>query len=212
MTAGTLFAFWAVSMLFVITPGADWAYAISGGLRGAVAPAVSGLLLGHLVATLVVAAGVGAVLAAMPMAMAVLTLLGAGYLLVQGIGMVRTREVSVAHGSPRKGTPWNWLSGGVCVSGLNPKVFLLFLSLLPQFTVPSASMPVAAQIVSLGLVHVLSCGVVYVAVGLGARATLVSRPRDKRGTRLSGLAMIAIAFLLLGGQFSSASLHRSPFA
>ncbi|WP_394525483.1 hypothetical protein [Paenarthrobacter nicotinovorans] len=33
MPFGTLAAFWAVSFLFVITPGADWAYAISAGLR-----------------------------------------------------------------------------------------------------------------------------------------------------------------------------------
>ena len=60
MTIGVIAAFWAVSLLFVITPGADWAYAISTGVRDRAAPAVSGLLLGHLVATLVVAAGVAA--------------------------------------------------------------------------------------------------------------------------------------------------------
>ncbi len=41
-----MMAFWAVSFLFVITPGADWAYAISAGLRGhTVVPAVSAVRL-----------------------------------------------------------------------------------------------------------------------------------------------------------------------
>lgn len=48
-------AFWALSMMFVITPGADWAYAIS-----------AGLLLGHLMATLIVAAGIGALVTSVP--------------------------------------------------------------------------------------------------------------------------------------------------
>ena len=61
MTLHIVAAFWAVSFLFIITPGADWAYAISAGMRERrVAPAVAGLLSGHVLATLIVAAGVGA--------------------------------------------------------------------------------------------------------------------------------------------------------
>jgi threonine/homoserine/homoserine lactone efflux protein len=53
-----LAAFWAVSFLFVITPGMDWAYMISAGIRGRVVGAAAlGLLTGHLAATLVVAQG-----------------------------------------------------------------------------------------------------------------------------------------------------------
>ena len=33
MAIGTLAAFWAVSFLLVLVPGADWAYAIAAGLR-----------------------------------------------------------------------------------------------------------------------------------------------------------------------------------
>src|SRR5215207_7749902 len=64
MPVAVIAAFWAVSFLFVITPGADWAYAIAAGLRHrTVLPAVGGLLAGHLAATAVVAAGVGALVA-----------------------------------------------------------------------------------------------------------------------------------------------------
>ena len=82
MALSVLTAFWAVSMLFVITPGADWAYAISAGMRGRwVMPAVAGMLSGHFLATLVVAAGVGSLLAGHPLALTLLTLAGCSYLL-----------------------------------------------------------------------------------------------------------------------------------
>lgn len=51
-------AFWLVSMLFILTPGADWAYAIAAGIREhRVAPAVNGMLIGHTLAIIIVAAG-----------------------------------------------------------------------------------------------------------------------------------------------------------
>ncbi len=49
--------FWVVSFLLIMTPGADWAYAISAGINGRrVVPAVMGLMSGHLLATLGVSA------------------------------------------------------------------------------------------------------------------------------------------------------------
>lgn len=66
-------------------PGADWAYAISAGMRGRwVMPAVAGMLSGHFLATLVVAAGVGSLLAGHPLALTLLTLAGCTYLLWLG--------------------------------------------------------------------------------------------------------------------------------
>ena len=50
MSYAALTAFWAVSFLLVLTPGADWAYVISAGLRGRrlVLPATLGLACGAL--------------------------------------------------------------------------------------------------------------------------------------------------------------------
>ncbi len=89
MAGGTVAAFWAVSFLFVVTPGADWAYAIAAGLRHrTVLPAVGGLLAGHLAATAVVAAGVAALVARSPLVLTALTVAGAAYLVWLGIGML----------------------------------------------------------------------------------------------------------------------------
>jgi threonine/homoserine/homoserine lactone efflux protein len=201
MDLGATAAFWGVSFLFVITPGADWAYAINAGLRNRVAAAVTGLLLGHVVATSVVAAGVGTLIASLPAVLTTLTMAGALYLLWLGVmtfaqpsvprvGSEQTQADS-AHGK--------WVLKGIGVSGLNPKVFLLFLALLPQFTDPRADWPLAAQIVALGMVHVASCALIYSLVGFGARAVLGTRPAAARiVSRVAGAAMIAIgAFLIV---------------
>ncbi|MGY4816789.1 LysE family translocator [Pseudomonas chlororaphis subsp. piscium] len=199
MSPSIFAAFWAVSLLFVITPGADWAYAISAGLFGRVViPAVAGLLIGHLLATVIVAAGVGGLIASNPLALSLLTLGGAGYLLWLGINMLRHPSVPRA-GDTQASTSWaRWTLKGACVSGLNPKVFLLFLALLPQFTDPLAAWPVPLQILALGLLHAFSCGVIYLLVGFGSRAVLRTRPVAAQAvSRLSGALMIVIAVLLL---------------
>lgn len=198
MTVSVLAAFWAVSFLFVITPGVDWAYVISAGIRGRwVVPAVAGLLSGHLLATLIVAAGAGALLANNPAAMAVMTVIGALYLLWMGVNMLWKPAAPAA--SEQKSDSWaSWAIRGFCVSGLNPKVFLLFLALLPQFTDPLSTWPVATQIIALGLLHAVSCATIYLLVGYSARSVLQTRPAAaKNVSRLSGLAMIAIAVVLL---------------
>lgn len=199
MSPATLAAFWGVSILFVITPGADWAYAISAGLnKRATVPAVAGMLAGHLIATMVVAAGVGALVAGTPFALSALTVAGSAYLLWLGLGMIARPPAPSAASADQSTSRAGWAARGVGVSGLNPKVFLLFLALLPQFTDPGGGWPVPAQIIALGSVHVLSCAVVYLIVAAAARAVLTTRPQAARVVgRVSGTAMVAIAVLLI---------------
>ncbi|AGZ35006.1 LysE family translocator [Pseudomonas sp. SWI6] len=205
MAMSVLMAFWAVSLLFVITPGADWAYAISAGMRGRwVMPAVAGMLSGHFMATLVVAAGVGTVLAGHPVALMLLTLAGCIYLLWLGGNLLLSPPVPQSGQSSIADSGKRWALKGFCVSGLNPKVFLLFLALLPQFTDPQSSWPVPLQILLLGLVHLCSSLVVYSLVGYGAKAVLSSRPGAARMVgRVSGGVMILVAVGLIAGQLGS---------
>lgn len=199
MNGGVLAAFWAVSILFVITPGADWAYAISAGIKGrVVVPAVIGLVSGHLFATLIVAAGVGTMVTAHPVALSVLTIAGAGYLLWLGISMLTQPSIPQADQRQKPVSPARWALKGLCVSGMNPKVFLLFLALLPQFTDASSSWSVPLQMMALGLVHTLSCAAVYLLVGFGSQAVLQTRPAIARQvSRISGAAMIVIAIIIM---------------
>ncbi|MFD7041161.1 LysE family translocator [Rhodococcus jostii] len=200
MAIGAVAAFWAVSFLFVLTPGADWAYAIAAGLRHrTVVPAVGGLLTGHLAMTAVVAAGVAALVARSPLVLTALTAVGAAYLVWLGIAMFVKPSSPPQTGAEQ--TPESWVRQavkGLGISGLNPKVFLLFLALLPQFTDPGARWPLAVQILLLGLVHTASCAVVYTGVGTGARVVLRARPAAARVvTWVSGAAMILIGVVLL---------------
>lgn len=188
-----------LSLALAVTPGADWAYAISAGLRyRTVVPAVSGLLLGHLAATVVVAAGVATLLARSPVIMTVLSAAGAVYLMWLGISTL-ARPSGPREGPEPASTSWvRQAATGFGISGLNPKVFLLFLALLPQFTDPQSPWPIGAQILLLGLLHVATCAVIYAGVGTGARVVLAARPAAAKAvTRFSGGAMTVLGVIIL---------------
>ena len=204
MSGELLMAFWGVSFLLVLTPGMDWAYVISAGISGrGVVPAVSGLLCGHLLATLLVVAGAGTLVSRYPLALTGLTLGGAGYLLWLGISMLRqsfdsSTSLSTPTSSLINDSGLHWLIRGTCVSGMNPKVFLLFLALLPQFTDPRGDWSLPEQMLTLGGLHLVSCGIVYLVVGYGAKQLLSCRPQASCWLmRGSGMAMMVIGSGLL---------------
>ena len=200
MAIGAVTGFWAVSLLLVLVPGADWAYAIAAGLRDkSVVPAVAGLLAGYVALTAVLAAGVAAVIVRWPLALAVLTTLGALYLLWLGITTV-ARPPAPSAAADQSSQPWvRRAARGAGVSGLNPKALLLFAALLPQFITrgTASAWPFAAQIALLGLVHTANCAMIYTSVGAAARRVLRTRPAAAAVTRCSGAAMIVIAALLI---------------
>ena len=164
MEISLIASFWIVSFLLIITPGADWAYAISAGINGRrVVPAV---------------------------------MAGAAYLL--WLGVMILRHPAAPGAAQQSAGSWNaWAVKGLCISGLNPKVFLLFLALLPQFTDPHGSWPLALQMSALGAMHLMTCTLIYLLVGYGSRAVLAARPQAAKGVSMvSGLIMIAIAIIL----------------
>ncbi len=202
MDTTALLQFLAVDLLLVLTPGADWAYAVRAGLRERrVAAAVSGLAAGYVLHAALVAAGVGALLAREPRALGALTLAGACYLLWLGVRTLREPAglPAGAAGAPVPGT--TVALRGALVSGLNPKGLLLFFAVLPQFVRTGAAWPVPAQLAVLGALHVLACAAVYAVVAGSARRLLGARPRAARvAARVTGLAMAATGVALAAGQ------------
>jgi threonine/homoserine/homoserine lactone efflux protein len=201
MAVSSIAAFWAVAALLIVVPGADWAYVIGTVLGGRSVPlAVSGIALGYAGMTIIVAAGVGALVARTPASLIALTVAGGCYLMWLGS---RTLIRPAAHGAaPGHGlaarTDRATLVKGIGVSGLNPKGLLVFLALLPQFVSPRGSWPLAAQLGILGLVFTLSCAVFYLSMGSFIRRILSASPAVARViTRVSGAAMIVIGALLL---------------
>ncbi|MFF9653362.1 LysE family translocator [Streptomyces sp. NPDC014622] len=200
MDTTTLAAFLAVDLLLVFTPGADWAYAISAGVRGrSVVPAVTGLIAGHAAYALVAVAGLAVIMANSPAALTALTVAGAGYLLWLGWGVLRQPAGPAAAGENADASRLQVMLKGAGISGLNPKALLLYFSLFPQFIDPATGWTVAAQTGLLSTMHLTACAVVYLAVGVLARTVLSTRPSAARVvTRISGAMMIAIgAFLLV---------------
>ncbi|WP_210588898.1 LysE family translocator [Streptomyces sp. GESEQ-35] len=200
MDSGTLISFLAVDLLLVCVPGADWAYAISAGLRGgSVGWAVGGLVTGYALHTTLAAAGLAVLVAGSPGLLTALTAAGAGYLVWLGWGVLRNPGMPGADQAVETSRGRVFLRGGT-ISGLNPKGLLLYLSVLPQFLVTGAGhLPVPVQTATLGVLHMACCAAVYLTVGLLARAVLGARPAAARAvTRTSGAAMLGIgAFLLV---------------
>jgi threonine/homoserine/homoserine lactone efflux protein len=199
MAAGSVFAFWVVALLLIVVPGADWAFTISAGIRGhSVGPAVGGLVVGYGAITIVVAAGVGALVAGSPAVLTGLSVVGGGYLMRHGAMTFARQSAPRTAADAPAGTGWNTFVKGIGVSGLNPKGLSLLLALLPQFTSPHGSWPVAGQIGALGLTFILTCGVFYLCIGLLARTVLLARPAAARTIgRVSGVAMIIIGVTLV---------------
>ena len=160
------------------------------------------MLLGYLAITLVVAAGVGALVTRHPELLTLMSLAGAAYLLWLGAQVIRHPAVPEA-GQGAADRPRDWVRRGFLVSGMNPKALLLMLALLPQFTRAQAPWAVELQIGALGLVQMLNCAVVYSLVAVASRLVLRTRPAAaRRVSRLSGVAMIAVAALLLAEQLA----------
>src|SRR5262245_35714295 len=121
MAVSTVAAFWAVSFLFVVTPGANWAYAIAAGLRHrTLLPAVGGLLAGHLLASAVVAAGAAALLASSPLVMTALTAVGAAYLVGLGVATLLRPATPRASSEQTPRSRMRQAAKGLGISGLNP--------------------------------------------------------------------------------------------
>jgi threonine/homoserine/homoserine lactone efflux protein len=189
MTLTAVAAFLVVDVLLVLTPGADWAYAIAAGLGDRpVLPAVAGLVTGYAGYTVLVVAGLAVVIARTPGLLTVLTALGAGYLIWLGYSVLARPGAPgdpagpAGHGASAVAgrSPWRVFARGAGVSGLNPKGLLLYVALLPQFARPGPGWPIAAQIGLLGVLHMSDCAVVYSAVASLSRLLLRTRATAAR--------------------------------
>ncbi|WP_211877467.1 LysE family translocator [Pseudarthrobacter albicanus] len=212
-------AFIAVAVALACTPGVDWAYSIAAGLKDrSFVPAVAGLCGGYVVHTVLMVAGLAALLSGMPGLLGWLTVAGAAYLLWLGVATLRSwRGASfTADGTAGAPAPGQALAQpkaqaqanqfrtflqGMGTSGINPKGLLFFVALVPQFVSPEAALPVQVQSGLLGLTFVLLVAVIYSCVALLARKLLQSRPAAARGVTLaSGVIMLALGAVLLSEQ------------
>jgi threonine/homoserine/homoserine lactone efflux protein len=197
-------AFLVVAGALACTPGVDWAYSITAGLKQrSFVPAVAGLCGGYVLHTVLLVAGLAALLTGIPGVLGWLTVAGAGYLLWLGLTTIRSWR-GASFGNAEVQAPANQFRTflqGMGTSGINPKGLLFYVALVPQFVSPEASLPVPVQSGLLGLTFVLLVAVVYTCVALLARKLLHSRPGAARKVTLaSGVIMVALGAVLLSEQ------------
>ena len=197
-------AFLVVAGALACTPGVDWAYSITAGLKQrSFVPAVAGLCGGYVLHTVLLVAGLAALLTGIPGVLGWLTVAGAAYLLWLGLTTIRSWR-GASFGSAEVRAPANQFRTflqGMGTSGINPKGLLFYVALVPQFVSPEASLPVPVQSGLLGLTFVLLAAVVYTCVALLARKLLHSRPGAARKVTLSsGIIMVALGAVLLSEQ------------
>ncbi|MCD2175407.1 LysE family translocator [Rhizobium sp. C4] len=195
-----LAAFALVALGMVLTPGPNMLYLISRSLsQGPKAGLVSlcGVACGFVVYLLAAAFGITAILFAVPIAYDALRFAGAAYLAWLAWNALKpgARPIFETRNLPVD-RPRRLFLMGFLTSLLNPKVAVLYLSLLPQFIDPAKG-HVLTQSIVLGLAQIaISVSVnAMIAVSAGSVALfLKERPfwaqvqRWMMGTVLAGLA------------------------
>jgi threonine/homoserine/homoserine lactone efflux protein len=198
--SASLVAFLAAASLLTVTPGLDTALvlrtAATRGPRQAAFAAV-GIAMGCFGWAILVALGLGALLAASELAYTVLRWVGAAYLVWVGYKMLRyPRQSFLTEPQQERGGNVAFTTG-VLTNLLNPKVGVFYVSFLPQF-VPSG-VAVAPYILLLGAIHAV-LGLIWFACLITATRPLartLQRPRVVRACdRLTGGMFVAFGITL----------------
>ena len=199
-------AFALVALGMVLTPGPNMIYLLSRAiLQGRAAGFISlaGVLVGFVFYMLAAALGLTALLIAVPFAYEALQWAGAAYLLWLAWSAVKPGARSaleprrdLAHDGPGK-----LFLMGLLTNLLNPKIAVLYLSLLPQFIEPARG-DVLLQGVTLGLTQIVISGTVNGMIVLTAgsvAAWFATRPswlKCQRWLMASVLAGLAVRLAL----------------
>jgi threonine/homoserine/homoserine lactone efflux protein len=200
VSAGQLLGFTLASLVLIVIPGPGVLFvvgrALAHGRRTALATAC-GHAAGNYVVATCVAVGLGALLERSAQVFVAVKVAGALYLVWLGIQAIRHRK-SLARTWAAASEPrgdWRALRDGVIVGITNPKSYILFGAILPQF-VNRASGHVPAQMLLLALVSVLIGAISDCAWGFAASAVRAWFARSPRRFELvggaGGLAMIGV--------------------
>ena len=202
-TVHTLLLFAVSALALIAIPGPNMIYIFTRTLnQGRLAGIASafGVETGTLVHVLLAVLGISALLAASPVAFAVVRYLGAGYLCYLGVRAVLTRYTPLEETSGPRLSLRHAYTDGLVVNVLNPKVGLFFLAFLPQFVADDRG-SVAMQTLVLGAVFfalALLMDLLY-AVGssvlsgwLRRRTRLLSRQNQIAGGVYVALGVTAV--------------------
>jgi len=197
----SLLTFAAIALGMVLTPGPNMVYLISRSIcqgRAAGLTSLGGVAMGFVVYMLCAALGITALVLAVPYAYDAVRFVGALYLLWLAWEAVRPggRSPFQVKDLP-KDSPSKLFLMGFLTNLLNPKIAVMYLSLLPQFINP-ANGSILGQAVVLGTVQIvisvlvnamIAISAASIAVFLTQRPTFALVQRWAMGTVLAGLAI-----------------------
>ena len=190
-------AFLVASFLFIQVPGPSLLFMLGRALtttRREALLSVAGNAAGLFAQAVLVAIGLGAVVATSATAYTAIKLVGAAYVVWLGVQAIRHRGVAraaLSSGTPEPEHAGRAVATGFVVGVTNPKTVLFFVAFLPQFVSPSG--PAAAQIVLLGLVFAvmeLLSDSVWATLAGRARLWIARKPRRLDAVGATGGVMM----------------------
>ena len=209
MSLSTWLAFFAASWAISFSPGPGAISAMASGLKYGFRRGywtTVGLILGILTQFLIVAVGLGALLAASELAFGIVKWLGVLYLIYLGWKQFRTdaAPVDVQPHAPPPFRARELVLRGCLINITNPKGTVFLLAVVPQFLDPSQ--PLAPQYAMLAATLCLTD-----LVAMGCYTTLASRIlrllRSQRHVRWLNRSFGAL-FILAGTVLASFSHHK----
>ncbi|KWI46810.1 lysine transporter LysE [Burkholderia ubonensis] len=209
--SASMYGFLMVAGMIAVTPGPNMVYVMSRSIaQGRTAGLVSlaGVMLGYLFYMFGAAFGITALFLSVPYAGSVLGAVGAVYLFYLAWQAVKPggRSPLEVRDLPRE-QPRRLFAMGAATSLLNPKLAMIFLSLLPQF-INDHDGSVLRQSLVLGSSLIVAFALVngFVAVCSGALATfLASRP----GLLLAQRWSMGVMLLALGAHMTTDALKAA---
>ncbi|MDA5194848.1 LysE family translocator [Govanella unica] len=192
------------------TPGPNMLLAMTHGMRYGrrrTMVTCAGLMTGIMVVMLASMLGLGALLAASEALFSAVKYAGAAYLVYLGLKLWRARSDSAATGDETvpalvtDQSPFRLFRTGFLVSLSNPKAFLFFTALFPQFfDKQAAEGPQLAILIATFMVIECMWQMIYVTGGQGAARYLGTPSRTRMVNRVSGSIFIGLALWLTTAQ------------
>ena len=209
MSLETWLAFFAACWVISLSPGAGAIASMSSGLQYGFWRGywnALGLQLGLLLQIAVIAAGVGAILAASATAFQVIKWFGVFYLVFLAVKQWRALPLDLSDNSAVRpiGKPMSLVFRGFLVNVSNPKALVFMLAVLPQFIDPHA--PLVAQYLTIAATMVVVDLLVMAGyTGLAAKVLrLLRTPKQQRRMNRT------FAGLFIGAATLLATLRRAP--
>ena len=204
MTISLYLAFTLATVLMCLTPGPAvllvTSQAMARGFRAGLLTSL-GILTGNTLAFVLSVAGLGALLYASALAFTIIKWIGAAYLIYLGVTTIfNARKTAEAAGTAPASAVWaHPYVQGLVKQMTNPKQFIYFGALLPQFIIPGQTelhhfvlLYVTMQVIEISILSTYAFAAAHGGAFLRGPIGILWRER------LAGAAQIAVGSLLAG--------------